>query len=238
MLALRFLILDPRARQAIWCDSRGLTPGRIGLPSRSAELHVEDKAMQNRPKLLEKSVEGVVGWPEVIAFIRKVVAHYRVSFEKGEELIQISCMRLICKRTRRLSPCVVRNGEINTGYIGRTVLSAVSDYYRGDRHHKFVSNCHYLEGGKLFSVLEDEECYLAAPEKDTVEFDDIAAIKKVIDSLSDAHRSALLLFGYGFGYSEIAAVTGVPVGTVRSRISWGRKILSQQISLADVTTAH
>ncbi|MGN9914471.1 RNA polymerase sigma factor [Phytohabitans sp. LJ34] len=55
--------------------------------------------------------------------------------------------------------------------------------------------------------------------------------------LSAGERDALLLFAWqDLGYAEIAAALGIPIGTVRSRLSSARKRL--RTSLADLDPAH
>lgn len=51
-------------------------------------------------------------------------------------------------------------------------------------------------------------------------------IDQALAALSDDHRlTAILFFGEGLSLNEIAAVTGVPVGTAKSRIFHARKHL-------------
>lgn len=55
-------------------------------------------------------------------------------------------------------------------------------------------------------------------------------LKKAIDALTPAHREVLLLWGVeGMKYREIAAVTGVPIGTVMSRLHRARSILAESL---------
>lgn len=55
-------------------------------------------------------------------------------------------------------------------------------------------------------------------------------LKKAIDSLSVEHREVLLLWGVeGMKYREIAAVTGVPIGTVMSRLHRARAVLAESL---------
>ena len=57
-------------------------------------------------------------------------------------------------------------------------------------------------------------------------------VKRAIEDLPEAFRLAVLLADVeGFSYREIADITGVPVGTVMSRIHRGRK--AQQKTLHD-----
>lgn len=56
-------------------------------------------------------------------------------------------------------------------------------------------------------------------------------LKGAIDELKDEHREALLLWGVeGLKYREIADITGVPIGTVMSRLHRARKILADQLT--------
>ncbi|MEM9571226.1 MAG: sigma-70 family RNA polymerase sigma factor [Pseudomonadota bacterium] len=55
-------------------------------------------------------------------------------------------------------------------------------------------------------------------------------IDQALASLSDDHRlAAILFFGEGLSLTEIAAVTGVPVGTAKSRIFNARKHLKSSL---------
>ncbi|MEO1129775.1 MAG: sigma-70 family RNA polymerase sigma factor [Planctomycetota bacterium] len=55
-------------------------------------------------------------------------------------------------------------------------------------------------------------------------------LKKAIFELSEEHREVLLLWGVeGMKYREIADVTGVPIGTVMSRLHRARKTLADSL---------
>ena len=55
-------------------------------------------------------------------------------------------------------------------------------------------------------------------------------IDQALASLSDDHRlAAILYFGEGLSLNEIAAVTGVPVGTAKSRIFTARQQLKSRL---------
>lgn len=55
-------------------------------------------------------------------------------------------------------------------------------------------------------------------------------LKSAIHGLSDDHRIILLLWGVeGMRYRDIAAIVGVPVGTVMSRLHRARKILADEL---------
>lgn len=55
-------------------------------------------------------------------------------------------------------------------------------------------------------------------------------VKRALDDLPEEFRMAVLLRDVeGFSYREIAEVTGVPLGTVMSRLSRGRKLLQRSL---------
>lgn len=55
---------------------------------------------------------------------------------------------------------------------------------------------------------------------------ELSKLREMMDRLPDGHREVILLVAVqGFSYQEAASVTGVPVGTVRSRLSRAREHL-------------
>ena len=58
---------------------------------------------------------------------------------------------------------------------------------------------------------------------------DEVAVREALDRVPEPYREALVLREFdGLGYDEIAERLGVPVGTVRSRISRARELLAKQ----------
>jgi RNA polymerase sigma-70 factor (ECF subfamily) len=59
---------------------------------------------------------------------------------------------------------------------------------------------------------------------------DLATLRDALSGLSDSYRQILLLCGVeGLTYEEAAAVMGVPIGTVRSRLSRARAVLRKAL---------
>lgn len=71
--------------------------------------------------------------------------------------------------------------------------------------------------------------------------DDVALVNAGIEELADAidrlstvHREALILtFVHGLSYQELADVVGVPVGTVKSRLSNAKRALGKLLKKSD-----
>lgn len=59
------------------------------------------------------------------------------------------------------------------------------------------------------------------------------ALHDALGHLSDKHREVLeLIFEYGFSLEEVAQILAIPLGTVKSRISYARRALRQELTPA------
>jgi RNA polymerase sigma-70 factor, ECF subfamily len=59
-------------------------------------------------------------------------------------------------------------------------------------------------------------------------------LKSAIEDLKDEYREVLMLWGVdGLKYREIAEITGVPIGTVMSRLHRARKLLADKLMSDD-----
>lgn len=58
----------------------------------------------------------------------------------------------------------------------------------------------------------------------------IKEIKKAITDLPEIFKTPFLLYFDGYRYNEIADVLNEPLGTIKSRIHFARKLLKEQIS--------
>ena len=60
------------------------------------------------------------------------------------------------------------------------------------------------------------------------------ALADALDRLSTKHREALdLVFYYGFSLEDAARVLDVPLGTIKSRLSYARRALQEHLSTAE-----
>jgi RNA polymerase sigma-70 factor (ECF subfamily) len=60
-----------------------------------------------------------------------------------------------------------------------------------------------------------------------------AALERLLRALPPPQRQVVVLFDvYAYSYHEIAQATGVPVGTVKSRLHRGRASLRERLSEA------
>lgn len=87
-----------------------------------------------------------------------------------------------------------------------------------------------LDAGKADAVLAAVEPSEEGPEKRMQREDDKAMLNRALEQLPEEFREALVLKELeDLSYREIAAVTGVPLGTVMSRLSRARKLLSKHL---------
>ena len=97
--------------------------------------------------------------------------------------------------------------------------------YRRRKHRPATLDVHELESHAVFPDVQE-----ADPEGRF--FDQIVddEVQRAIDKLPDDFRETLVLSDVGgLSYQEIADATGVPVGTVKSRLFRGRRILQRQL---------
>ena len=60
---------------------------------------------------------------------------------------------------------------------------------------------------------------------------DLADLQRALDQLPPPQREAVMLVGGGgFAYEEVAAITNVPIGTVKSRVARGRAALENMLA--------
>jgi RNA polymerase sigma-70 factor (ECF subfamily) len=85
---------------------------------------------------------------------------------------------------------------------------------------------------RLPQPLEDGQEVIAAPDGAAFDEEDVAAVHAALAGLPCEQREALVLrFVEGMSYEEIAAATSTPVGTVRSRLYYGKQALRKRIAL-------
>jgi len=98
-------------------------------------------------------------------------------------------------------------------------------------HNQYVNHVRRIaREGAAVGLSEREPLLARAPQQgQRLELRDL---ERAIARLPDTQRSVILLVGLeGMRYDEVAAALGVPVGTIRSRLSRGREALRRLTSL-------
>lgn len=98
----------------------------------------------------------------------------------------------------------------------------------------FINN--YRKASRKATITDDsEDLYLLnLPQDSGYETPDgslaVQEIHRVIDSFTDDYRVPFSMHLSGYKYAEIAEKTGLPLGTVKSRIFFARKKLQQRFA--------
>ncbi len=90
-----------------------------------------------------------------------------------------------------------------------------------------------LDSGEADAVLATVEPSGEGPERLMLRQDDKAMVNRALEQLPEVFREVLVLKELEeLSYREIATITGVPLGTVMSRLSRARKILYRYLRLS------
>jgi RNA polymerase sigma-70 factor (ECF subfamily) len=97
-----------------------------------------------------------------------------------------------------------------------------------NQHVNYVRRA--VREGTAISVSEDEPSMARAPDQGRqLELRDL---DRALARLPEEQRTVILLVGLeGMSYAEVAKIVGVPVGTIRSRLSRGRELLRQLMGI-------
>lgn len=80
------------------------------------------------------------------------------------------------------------------------------------------------------SAFEDAVVAISEPEELNLDFDE-EALETALAEMPETYRTPILLYYFEeIGYKEIAEALEVPIGTVMSRLSRGKKFLRSQLS--------
>ncbi|MCX7590936.1 MAG: sigma-70 family RNA polymerase sigma factor [Kiritimatiellae bacterium] len=110
-----------------------------------------------------------------------------------------------------------RRGSSLKTWLFRIVSNCALDHLRGRARRREQPLDH--EAGDDATVAEPPAETVDGPDSLTERSDMVGIVKRAMRELSDEHRTALeLRYVDGLSYAEIAAVTGVSIGTVMSRL--------------------
>ncbi|MDT7896534.1 MAG: sigma-70 family RNA polymerase sigma factor [Armatimonadota bacterium] len=155
--------------------------------------------------------------------LRRVALRLTQSPESAEDLVQETLLHAFQGFGR------FRRGTNLRAWLMRILLNLFISHYR---HQQRSVPTISLEG--LLEELEmaEEEAGLLVDESAISPEDALLArvldeeVERALEKLPDAFREAVILCDLqGLSYAEAAQQMGVPIGTVRSRLSRGREIL-------------
>ena len=117
-------------------------------------------------------------------------------------------------------------------WLYRILTNTYINIYRAKKRRPDESNLEDVEDLYLYRRLGGLEAVQAGRSAEEEVLDRITDtdVKAAIDSLPEQFRLAVVLSDIeGFSYKEIAEIMGVPLGTVMSRLHWGRRAMQRAL---------
>lgn len=146
--------------------------------------------------------------------LNKVMLHVALSFAfaapdlPADDIVQEAWVKLL-RTSSPLEEC----------YVAKVTSNVARDWLRYKRKHpEFAMGddiAEYEVGALDVYALEEQE----------TKVEKIAMLRHVIQGLPKQMRLPVLLHAHGYTYEGIASITGVPIGTVRSRKHHAYKLL-------------
>jgi RNA polymerase sigma-70 factor (ECF subfamily) len=125
-----------------------------------------------------------------------------------------------------------QDGTNLKAWLYRILTNTYINSYRAAKRRPEIADVEDVEDLYLYRRLGASEGADAgrSAEDEVLESLTDDEVKGALESLPDNFRMAVLLADVeGFSYQEIAEITGVPIGTVMSRIHRGRKALQKAL---------
>ncbi len=161
---------------------------------------------------------------EVLLELRKQVwrlmSYGSMGMEDREDLVQEAMIK------------VLKAGKMNNpGYVVKIVRSAAADHFRreGRREVHLDSTVVYdqMEGAVMCGEERIKVGALLVREDDR--YDAIELFEKCLAQLPKEQAEVMKLVAQDLDYEEVAEEMGLKVGTVRSRLHYGRRRLAQYL---------
>lgn len=167
-------------------------------------------------------------------FSQEVMAHldhlYRVAFylikneDEAKDCVQETCARALSSY-KQFTP-----GSHMKAWLTRILYNFFFDTYQ--RAKRTVSVASEQEGDEerqdyLDTIPADDP----GPENEILQQELSAKIRNALGAIPEEFRAPILLVDMGdLSYAEAAEILSCPVGTVRSRLSRGRRLMQKQLS--------
>jgi RNA polymerase sigma-70 factor (ECF subfamily) len=129
----------------------------------------------------------------------------------ADDLVQQTCLKAL--RNQRS----LRDMEAADSWLFRILANCLSDHYRTHRE--------VLSGEELVAIDS------RTPERSAREEQVARRVRRAVASLPLPHRQVITLVDLeGFAYATVAQILDIPVGTVMSRLSRGRRALRERLA--------
>jgi RNA polymerase sigma-70 factor (ECF subfamily) len=154
------------------------------------------------------------------ASLFRFVYHGLHNKEDAEDIAQEAFVRAY------LSLSQLKDNSLFRTWLFKIALNLIRDSKRVEKRNPTVSLDSYIEGDDTHKESEGDN--VEALEDDS---ELLVRLRKEIASLPNELREVIILRDLqGFTYEEIAKMVGCPLGTVKSRLFYARKILRERLS--------
>ena len=107
--------------------------------------------------------------------------------------------------------------------VRNACLDGLKERRRGRRDDVYDESVH--------GVVDETRTGLEPPEAALARADEAQRVRECVAALPPEFREVVVLRELeGFAYKDIAAIVGIPIGTVMSRLSRGRDLLQQRVA--------
>ena len=151
---------------------------------------------------------------EEIPRLRRYARLFARDRDTADDLVQESLLRAI-SGLHTFEP-----GTNMRAWLFTILHNVFRNDYRRAKRNPVTPNSDLLADHAATAVRGNQEAHV-----------ELARVRVALDTLSDDFREVILLCGVeGMLYEEAAAVLGIPVGTVRSRLSRARAALREAVA--------
>jgi len=173
-----------------------------------------DRRNRNKRKIIKQREETlrdqIVG---LLPRLRRFGLSLTKDLDSADDLVQGACERALTRLDQ------LRDGSRLDSWLCRIIYTQWIDTLRRRQ----------VRSEKLIVLSRETESRSASSDADP-HFSTSLDVRTALESLSEEHRAAVMLVCVeGYGYAEAADVLNVPAGTIASRVSRAREMMSRRL---------
>jgi len=113
-------------------------------------------------------------------------------------------------------------------WMFRILTNVCIDQKRRQKNQPLIHSCSQTEEGISFEIPDQRPL----PEEEVESSELRQSVREALNKLSVEHREVILLHDlYSFKYQEIVKITGVSLGTIKSRLFYARQELKKYLEI-------